>query len=171
METNQTKKSERSEYISFWVTSEFKKEFDIAKDNPTIVESIVKRYLTSEVDFLQTEISNIDEATIKYKARLIGIKDNFEKAQDIYVAEIEKLYEVVHAADTKINKGLQESADKVASLTKSFDFIKKDIEKLDCFKIDSVNQSLVRFMDTINKFNTLPENEKELIKSLLIKQP
>jgi hypothetical protein len=153
----------RKEYVSIWCTPEVKREFELAKDNPTLQETIIRRYLKSETDFLEQEIKEIDDYTVKYKARLIGIREAFSKAQGSYLNEIEAINEVIQGAICKVDaitKPLNDSTKRVLQDVKT---INETIASISSYKLES-------FISTIEKFNNLTKDEKELIKILMTKQ-
>jgi iron uptake system EfeUOB component EfeO/EfeM len=48
-------------------------------------------------------LKQIDESTVKYSAKLIGIKDAFSKCQDAYVGEIEAIYKQANDTFRKLD--------------------------------------------------------------------
>ena len=158
--SNEIKKEERSEYVSIYVTPTLKKEFDLAKDNQALRETILKQYLAREKDWLNDELKQIDESTVKYSAKLIGIKDAFSKCQDAYCEEIE-------AIDTKASSTLRkldtvsESTRKSIEITKSYLVgMLNQISAIDFYKIE-------KLLELINKVNSMTDSEMELMKKLL----
>ena len=154
------KKEERSEYVGIYITPSIKREFELAKDNKSLQEDIIKRFLQSEREWLSDEIKQIDESTVKYSAKLIGIKENFEKAQNSYVEEIEKIWKVAECTFSKvdtISKNLQSelnaSSNRIASLS-------KQVSAIDFHKLNQL-------MDTVTKFNNMASSELELLAKLL----
>lgn len=154
------KENNRSEYVSIYVTPELKKEFEAAKDNQVLKETIIKRYLQGESDWLEQELKGIDEATIKYQARLIGIKDSFAKVQDAYVTEIENLYQKVTEADKKISTQLQNAAPLIKHLTEEVKSLSDKIPYINTERIE-------RLITVVEKYNGMTAEEKELIKLIL----
>lgn len=152
---------ERTELVSVWVTKTAKKEIDAAKDNKALAESIVKNYLTSERDWLESEIKEMDDVTIKYKAKLVGIRESFEQAQTLYVEQIEKIYSEASSQFSRLDN----VADKLdAKLNGS----KKSIEELSK-KISYINTDrLVKLLDALDKYESMSPEQKQLI-SLIIK--
>ncbi len=100
-------KEQRSEYVSIYVTPTVAKEFKAAKENEALKESIIRGFIEREVDFLKDEMKEIDEATIRYTAKLLTIKDKFTEAQDKYSEEIAELcnisYKAFEPIETKFN--------------------------------------------------------------------
>jgi hypothetical protein len=160
----EVKKEERSEYIAIWATPAVKKEFDLAKDNKTLQESIIRRFLQSEKSFLEAELQGIDEATIRYSAKLIGIKDKFSEVQDQYTEQIDSIYNKANETFKKIDgitRGLQSSTERA--------FI--DVKKLSD-SISYVNvERLERLAAVIEKYNAMSIDEKKLIKLLIGDKP
>jgi hypothetical protein len=154
------KKEERNEYVSIYVTKSLKQEFELAKDNQTLKETIIRNYLSSERDWLNEELKQIDESTVKYSAKLIGIKDKFQEANSSYVEEVENIYknanETFRKLDTitvKTQKNIEYTKDRLSDVLKKINDI--DFSKLD------------RLINTIDKFNSMNKEELDLLKKLL----
>jgi len=157
---SETKKEERSEYCSIYVTPTVKKEFDAAKDNQALKEQIIKQFLAVEKDWLTSELKEIDEATVKYSAKLIGIKDAFRKNHDAYVNEIEEISKTAYDTFRKIDlisvntdKSIQYSKERLSDLM-------KQINSIDFHKIE-------RMLDLVNKINSMSDHDLSLLKKLL----
>lgn len=155
-----TKKEERSEYVSIYVTPTLKKEFELAKDNKTLQETILKRYLTGEIEWLNDELKQIDETTVKYSAKLIGIKEAFSKCQDSYVEEIEQIYKKANETFKKLDS-VSESTRKSIEYTKSnLSTMLTQISAIDFYKVE-------RLLELINKVNSMSDTDIQLLKKLL----
>lgn len=157
------KREERTEYVSMMVSPSVKREFEAARTNKELQETIIKNHIQSEAGWLEQELKNIDEATIKYKAKLIGIKDAFSKAQDTYVEECEKIYGI---ADQTIRK--------IDTLSERFiDSLDEPIHKVKQLGqiIDAVTgtrlHNLEKMIELAERFQRLGAQEKSLIKLLL----
>jgi hypothetical protein len=154
------KKEERSEYVTVYVTPILKKEFELAKDNQTLKETILKRYLTSEKDWLECELKEIEESTIKYSAKLIGIKEAFSKCNTAYCEEIEAI--CVQANDTF------RKIDTIADSTrKSIESTKNNLSSM-LTQISNIDfRGIERLLELINKVNSMSNSELELMKKIL----
>ena len=153
-------KEERSEYVAIYVTPTLKKEFELAKDNKTLQETILKQFLTNEKEWLNSELKEIDESTVKYSAKLIGIKDAFSKCQNTYVEEIESIYNKANETFKKLssvsdstNKSIDQARNNLTSLFTQLD-------KIDFYKIE-------RLLSLVDKVNSMSTTELELLKKLL----
>ena len=154
------KKEERSEYVAIWVTPTLKKEFELAKDNQVLKETILKRYLTTETDWLNEELKEIEESTVKYSAKLIGIKDAFSKCQDAYVAEIEKIYKQANDTFSKLNTVTESTRKNIERTKNNLTEMLTQISRIDFHKIE-------KMLELINKVNSMSTSEMELMKKLL----
>ena len=153
-------KEERSEYVAIYVTPTLKKEFELAKDNKTLQETILKQFLTNEKEWLNSELKEIDESTVKYSAKLISIKDAFSKCQNTYVEEIESIYNKANEKKKKLssvsdstNKSIDQARNNLTSLFTQLD-------KIDFYKIE-------RLLSLVDKVNSMSTTELELLKKLL----
>jgi hypothetical protein len=163
----ETKRDERTEYITFHVTKEVKKDLELAKDNESLRDSIIKKFITSETSWLKEEMQGIDEATIKYRAKLLTIKDNFAESQDLYIEQIEDIYNNANNTFDKIgkrvdtvNKMIENATDKITSLN----------NRIKNVQLDYFNTSgLEKLLDVVERFNSMGEKEKDLINTLLKK--
>jgi methyl-accepting chemotaxis protein len=153
-------KEERSEYVSVYVTPTLKKEFELAKDNQTLKETILKQYLTNEKDWLKDELKEIDEATVKYSAKLIGIKESFGKCQDSYVEEIESIYNKANETFKKLNSVAEETRKSIDYTRNNLTSVLTQISNIDFHKID-------RMLELINKVNSMSSTEIEMVKKLI----
>lgn len=156
-------KQERTEWISMNVSKAIKNEFEMAKDNKSLQDEIIRRFLKSETEWLENELKDIDEVTIRYRARLIGIKDAFSKAQDSYVKEIEDIYNKSAETFSKaqgVSKLLEVETQKTVDIIKS---LAKSIEYIDV-------RPLERMISVVEKFNSMTIEEKELINLLINKK-
>jgi len=159
---NDMEKEERSEYVSIYVTPKVKREFELAKDNKALQETIIRNFCQSETYWLEGEMKEIDEATIKYTAKLLTIKDRFQEAHASYVGQLEDICTIARSTFLKID-GISKSLE--TQLASAYSDTKQLSEK-----INSLNYShLEKFLDVVERFNRMPDTEKELIKMLLAK--
>ena len=153
-------KEERNEYVEIYVTPTVKRELEAAKDNQALKELILKQYLTSEKDWLEEELKQIDESTVKYSAKLIGIKDAFSKCQDAYVEEIESIYKKANDTFIKLDTISVDTKKSIEHTKDSLKDMLKSISEIDFYKID-------KLLEIINKVNLMSSDELELMKKLL----
>lgn len=153
-------KEERNEYVAIYVTPTVKRELEAAKDNQALKELILKQYLTSEKDWLEEELKQIDESTVKYSAKLIGIKDAFSKCQDAYVEEIESIYKKANDTFIKLDTISVDTKKSIEHTKDSLKDMLKSISEIDFYKID-------KLLEIINKVNLMSSDELELMKKLL----
>jgi len=78
----------------------------------------------------------IDDATVMYSAKLIGIKDAFSKVQDKYVEEIEALYKSVSESNKKIDEILSPAKENVRRISEETSLLRQHIEKIDIHKLE-----------------------------------
>lgn len=150
--------SKRTEYVGIYVTPEVKKELEFAKDNPTLIESILKRYLTGEKIFVEQELKEIDELTVKYRARLIGIRDAFQEANSQYVQEIEEIY---NTGQTTLNK----LSSSIKSFRESIQSVQTQYAQFNSFQINQFE----RILNLLERFRQMSTEEKEMLKILMEK--
>jgi hypothetical protein len=153
-------KEERTESVFISVTPSVKKELESKTDNKKLQEEIIRNFLKSETDWLSGEIKEIDEATIKYQAKLIGIKDNFRKAQDLYVQEIEGVYDEAKDVLNKLDNDAQGVLNKITKATNSLTFLCDEISKINTHKIQGL-------IDTLKQYEQMSSEQKELIGLIL----
>ena len=153
-------KEEKTEVITLWVTPEVKKEFGIAKDNKILQEEIIRRFVKTEVVWMESELKEIDEATIKYKAKLITIKDNFGLAQDSYIKEIENIYGIA-------SKTFSKFSDITKKLDNNIDHVYEKLGQIST-KMNYINTDpLEKLLNLVDRYNNMGNKERELIKLLL----
>lgn len=154
------KKEERSEYVSIYVTPTLKKEFDLAKDNQTMKETILKNYLSSEKDWLSEELKGIDETTVKYSAKLIGIKEAFSRCQDAYIEEVEVIYNKANETFKKLDSVSENTRKSIEQTKSNLSGMLTQISNIDFYKIEQT-------IRLIEKVNSMSDSEMELMKKLL----
>lgn len=158
--STEIKKEERSEYVAIYVTPTLKKEFELAKDNQVLKETILKQFLSNEKDWLNDELKQIDESTVKYSAKLIGIKDAFSKCQDAYAEEIDSIYNKANDTFRKLDT-ISENTRKSIEYTKAnLSGMLTQISTIDFYKIEAM-------LALINKINSMSITELELVKKLV----
>jgi len=150
----------RTELISLWVTKEVAKEIKFAESNKTLQDEIIKRFVKSEVKWMEGEMKQIDEEAIKYKAKLITIKDTFAKVQDEYIDEIEQIYSNAEKTFKNLDN-LQDDLSK--KVEKAFNSIKTLSEKISYIHTNN----LEKLLNLVDRYNSMSSKEKELVKLLL----
>jgi len=158
--STESKKEERSEYVAVYVTPTLKKEFELAKDNKVMQETILKNYLASEKEWLNDELRQIDESTVKYSAKLIGIKDAFSKCQDAYVLEIEDIYKKANDTFKKLDSISENTRKSIEGTKTNLERMLSQINSIDFYKIE-------KMLSLVDKVNSMSESELELLKKLL----
>ncbi len=158
----EVKKEERTESVWVYVTPAVKAEFQMAQDNEKLREQIIRDYIRSETDWLKQEMGEIDEAVIKYRAKLLTIKDQFKEAQDSYVEQIESISSAAQESFKKfdciaidVNKKVVNTYDKIVDLSNKLSYIDAD--------------RLTRLMDALDRFDSMSAEQKELIKLIVNK--
>ena len=160
MPNDTQQKEERSEYVSIYVTKSVKTEFESAKDNQALKETIIKNYLQSERNWLEDELKQIDEATIKYSAKLIGIKEAFGKTQDAYVEEVEAIYKKANETFKKLDSVSVNVSRNIESVKTQLSGVLTQINTIDFYKIEKLTS-------LVDKVNGMSDKELELLKKLL----
>mgnify|MGYP005609038577 FL=1 len=150
--------NKRTEYVGLYVTPEVKKEIEFSKDNPTIIENIIKRYLSNEKDFVEQELKDIDDASVKYKARLIGIREAFQEANSSYVSEINEIYESGQNILNKLSSSIKSFKDEIQSVQHQY-------VQFSSFHISQFE----RILNLMEKFRYMSTEEKEILKVLMEK--
>lgn len=160
-------KEKRTEYVGLYVTPTMAKQLKEADSNDELKDKILKQFVTNETDWLKDEVQNMDEITTIYRAKLLTIKDNFTKAQDIYVDEIGKLCNVSYDALKPLGDKFKTMQDEVELVKNKIDSASKMVESLSS-KIGYIDYSRIeRLLDAIDRFNKMSDSEKELIRLVL----
>ena len=159
METT-IKKEERSEYVAICVTPTLKKEFELAKDNQVLKETIVKQFLTNEKDWLNDELRQIDESVVKYSAKLIGIKDAFGKCQNAYVEEIETIYKKANETFKKLESVAENTNTKIERTKNNLYSMLDTMAKIDFTRVE-------RMLSLVEKLDSMSQSEMDLLRKLL----
>ena len=150
----------KTECVTLWVTPTVAAELKIAKDNDSLRDEIIKRFVRQEVSWMESEMRDVDDATIRYRAKLLAIRDEFQKGQDSYCEEIEAIYK--KASDTfsrldSVSKPLSEKA------KTALEDIKKVSSAIDYINVDR----LEKLLNLVDRYNSMSDDEKALIQSLI----
>lgn len=161
------KKEERTEYVGLYLTKEMAKQLKEAEDNDVLKDKILKQFVTNETEWLKDEVQQMDEITTIYRAKLLTIRDNFSKVQNIYIEEIESIMKNTREAIKPIGNltkpikdeidGLKDEAEK---LSKTISNLKESIKYVDFSNVE-------KLLNLIDRFNQMGESEKELIRLLI----
>lgn len=154
------KENERTEYIGLYVTPEVKKQIDSCNDNDSLKEKIVKDFFKNESDWLSSEMKEIDDITIKYKAKLIFIKEHFTEAQDSYVEEIEKIMTNTAKVIEKLDNINTTIKDKIDTTKRDFQQMADTINKLPIYQLEQL-------FNLLDRYSNMSDKEKELMVLIL----
>jgi type II secretory pathway predicted ATPase ExeA len=152
----------RDKWVSIKVSEDMARLIELNKDNPTMLENIIKDYFTTEKEWIEEELKSIDEADIKYKSKLIGLREAFEKTHKVYVEELEKLNSDVWKADHKLTSALLELSKNFEKIRQPIIELEADISSLPLYKLEK----LASVMETLNR---LSDEDKSFIKEYLLK--
>lgn len=163
----ETIKEKRTEYVGLYMTPTMAKQIKEADNNEQLKDKLLKQFVTNETDWLKEEIQGMDEITTRYRAKILTIKDNFSEAQNIYVEEIEKLL-------IKSDEAIKPLSGKFSTLKKEVESVKSEVESVSKMienlssKIGYIDYSRIeKLLDAVDRFNKMPESEKELIRLML----
>ena len=162
-------REERSEYVGLYTTPSMAKKIRESNDNDVLKDKIIKDYITNETDWLKSEMQDMDDITTIYRAKLLTIKENFSKAQYIYIKEIEDLMSKSDEALKPINGKFLGIEKRIETMKNGISYASDMIRELSS-KIGYIDYSRIeRLLDAIDRFNKMDESEKELIKLVLNK--
>lgn len=150
----------RSESVFLYVTPTVKKQLEELKDNDSLKESIIRGFLKTETEWLNQELKQIDEYTIKYKAKLIGIKEVFQQNQDAYLSEIDAIYQASRGKLNSIDTLCENINKQISRVENNLNLVSKGIQNLDLYKVE-------KLLNVIDKFNNMSKEELSLLGKLL----
>lgn len=155
-------KIERNEYVSLRVTKEEKIRIEASQDNKTIQLEIIKEIFQSEKNWLQTELSQLDEELIKYRALLITIRQEYRKAQEDHCKQLETFW-----AD--LSNGLPSFRTKVSEITKELNPLLDVVKQFDKDFKDISTYRIKDMLELVQKFQGMNTEGMEMFKSLVEK--
>jgi len=163
---NQTQE-QRTEYVGMYVTPTVAKQIKEVSDNEKLKDKIIQDFFTNETRWIKEQIQEMDDVNVLYRAKLLTIKDSFQKVQSTYIEEIENMCDVPHTEliglQTKI-QGIKKEMESVKNeakyLMETVSQISKSVTYIDCSQIE-------RLLNAVDRYNAMGENEKELIKTLI----
>lgn len=163
-EIKSQEKEERSSYVSIWVTPTLARQFEAAKDNQTLKETIIKNFLESERNWLSNEIKETDEATIRYTASLIGIKEAFKLKNEKYVESLEEMFSetttILNKLKDRVTSDTDLSSAKIQRVSLEVQKLKERVESIDFTKFYSL-------VSLIDKLNSMSKEDIENLKIIL----
>lgn len=160
-------KETRSEYVGLYMTPTMAKQVKEADSNEQLKDKLIKQFVTNEIGWLTDEISEMDNITVRYKARLLTIKDRFAEAQNIYVSEIETLINKTEDAMKPLNGKFNSLKNEIEQIKNSADGVSKVVDSLSA-KIGHIDYSRIeRLLDAVDRFNKMSDSEKELIRLVI----
>lgn len=162
-------KEEKTECLFLHVTPSFKKEYESIQDDDKMKEFVIKQYFQREVGWMEEDLKEMDNSTIKYKAQLIKIKEAFGKANEDYSDEISKMYDCVSIANRKLSEELVKQKTEVDNLAKSVRSLNEQVNEI-CSSIDTYKmQRLNDMLNMAERFAKLSDDEKGFIKLVINK--
>ncbi len=165
MEVNQ-----KTELVSLWVTKEVAKQLNEVKDSDKLKDEIIRRLVTDEIGWLNNEVEQMDEAVLRYKAKLLTIKDNFGKAQDAYCTEIVAAIERSESVFKPIEENFDNLKSSIQTIDSQINGVSKCLSDLNQ-KIGYIDYTrLEKLLDAVDRFNKMSDAEKELI-TLILNKP
>ncbi|MHB8872020.1 MAG: hypothetical protein ACYC5G_06220 [Candidatus Doudnabacteria bacterium] len=160
-------KETRSEYVGLYMTPTMAKQVKEAGNNEQLKDKLIKQFVTNEIGWLTDEISEMDNITVRYRARLLTIRDKFTEAQDIYVSEIETLINKTEDAMKPLNGKFNSLKSEIEQIKNSAEGVSKVVDSLSA-KIGYIDYSRIeRLLDAVDRFNKMSDSEKELIRLVI----
>ena len=154
--------SERSELYTIWVTPEVKEELEENAENKKRQEEIIRTYISYEKDWLEGEIREVDNITLRYRAMLASIADAFKEEQQKHLDYCNQIVDDATKVFSKIDNITSDLESKMSKAVRNL----KGLED----KIHDVNYySLERLLNAVEKYNDMTDEEKELVGLLLNK--
>jgi len=105
-------------------------------------------------------MKEIDDITIKYKAKLVFIKEHFTEAQDSYVEEIEKIMTNTAKVIEKLDNINTTIKDKIDTTKKDFQQMADTINKLPIYQLEQL-------FNLLDRYSNMSDKEKELMVLIL----
>lgn len=161
-------KEARNEYVSLRVTKKEKESIEAQKDNYGLQLEIIKTIFSSEKNFLQTEMSGLEDELLKYRALLLTVRQEYKKAQDEHCAKLEEFW-------SEIAKGLPSLKEKVAGIAseltpiiQTLGTVKKELDTVSTYRIKDLMELVSKFQEMNDEgrkmFTYLTENFQSKIK-------
>lgn len=163
-------KETRSEYVGLYMTPTMAKQVKEADNNEQLKDKLIKQFITNEIGWLSDEINEMDDIVVRYRARLLTIKDRFTEAQDIYVSEIETLISKTEETIKPLSGKFNSLKSEIEQIKNSAEGVSKIVDSLSS-KIGYIDYSRIeRLLDAVDRFNKMPDSEKELIRLIISKE-
>lgn len=158
--------SKRTECVFFHVTPEVKAEIEKYDDDDKMKEEIIRQYIEKEKDWLNVSLEDFNKSELIYKCSLVKIKDSFKKANDEYSDSIGKLYKEAFIKNKQLREELEKPKEIINDLSEKVEGIKDALNDLPLL---SIIEKFKSFISLIEQFNNLSDDDKSLIKALLLK--
>lgn len=108
---------------------------------------------------IANEIENMEESLVEFKAFGLRYKRELEKIYNEQYEQLCNLWEELNLGDNLYQK-VKEMRDKISPLVKDVKDLESSLKGLDTYRTD-------RFIETIERFNRLGDEERELLKIML----
>lgn len=154
--------NKKTEWLSFYCTPKFKKEFEALGDNERLKDKAIRDLFTTELDFVKQECDEIDNHIIRYRAMLLKLKDVFSEHQDLYVDEIETIINSVNSKFKPIESKVDLINTTINGLNSSVERVRDKLNHLPVERLE-------RFNDSLQRFKSFTQDEKDIINLLLSK--
>lgn len=146
--------NKRTESVFFYLTPEDKKKFDASKDNYDLQLSIINQYFESEKNWIKSEMQQIDDNLLQYRALMLKTREAVKEAHKEHYDKINDFWD-------DISKSIPSFRQKVENINKELKPIVSELQQIKTLINDTSTYSLERIMLLVDKFSSMTEKDKE----------
>lgn len=150
----------RTECVYLYVTKEIKEKLEMYSDDEKMKEKIILEYIEREKDWMKESLKDLDENELLYRCDLVKIKDDFKKAHDEYVKEIESLYDEAYKQEHILKDKLSSPKQIISEMREELSSFKEELNKLPTYY--SV-QKIKETFQLIKEYQSMSKEDKELL--------
>lgn len=155
---------ERTELVTLFVTKEEKEKFLELDGNLKAQEQLVFNHLNTIKRRLEQEIRITEDMFSHFEDRVKVLSDNLENTEVSTAKRLEEIYEKIEPSFNKIfsssNEGYKLINSTINDTVSKLREIEKSLERIDFSRVS-------RFVEILERFSYLTQEDKELYKLLL----
>lgn len=155
---------ERTELVTLFVTKEEKEKFLELDGNLKAQEQLVFNYLNTIKRRLEQEIRITEDMFSHFEDRVKVLSDNLENTEVSTAKRLEEIYEKIEPSFNKVfsssNEGYKLINSTINDTVSKLREIEKSLERIDFSRVS-------RFVEILERFSYLTQEDKELYKLLL----
>lgn len=151
-----------TKYVHLQLPVAIAAEVELNKNNMLRQEEVIKNFFKGERDFIEDQLREMDELTVKYASKLIAVRDAFKDEAVKHEKIIEELYVTARDKFDSLDGIADAVRNKIGNSANSLTTLMDRVDKIDHTK-------LTRLIEAVERWERMGDSEKELIKLVIEK--